>query len=64
MTSANLSIVWGPSLFNKNTHSITSLIENDIMNRNVLIKVLIDHYDQIFEAGGTGATTSQDVSKL
>lgn len=49
MTSANLSIIWGATLF-KNIDPIQmSIVEADIMNRNVLIKMLIDNYNKIFE---------------
>lgn len=50
MTSSNLSIIWGACLFTKSVNSIMSLMETDIMNRNVLIKIFIDKFDQIFES--------------
>lgn len=49
MNSSNLAIIWGAALFSKNVISAMSYIENDIMNRNVLIRFFIDNYSRIFE---------------
>lgn len=49
MSSSNLSIVWGASIFSSYFNAIASFEDDEIVKINKLVLDLIDNYDVIFE---------------
>lgn len=49
MNSSNLSICWGACLFASSATAFDSFESGNIIRKNLFVKVLIDHYHQIFE---------------
>lgn len=49
MNSSNLSICWGACLFASSATAFDSFESGNILRKNHFVKVLIDHYHQIFQ---------------
>lgn len=49
MNSSNLSICWGACLFASSATAFDSFESGNIIRKNHFVKVLIEHYHQIFE---------------
>lgn len=49
MNSSNLSICWGACLFASSATAFDSFESGNIIRKNHFVKLLIDHYHQIFE---------------